>query len=614
MNGKTGRWIVLGLMLLAGTAAALDPACTTEGRATEAWVPLRYCPDMPVPSAEAAAFSRAPRKAMGTPMGGVLVETVETAPNGEQAYFTSYGYSLSADGKSLNLWRERLTAPGGANVQTNSISYRTREPGVFVIDGKVLRFEQYPNGRVRALYEGRLGKDGQVQDEKELYRSVQNLGRVIFIGDSITHGVGAPSYRWALHKILVDNAVLYEEMGVEQGSCPPDDAGVKAGTTYRGVPFYNLHCAMSGERASELAGRTRAPARPNAPARLDATCLKDWLGLTPGYNGPRRLPAVPDTAFILAGTNDLLGSFAGRFYEPQNLAALKKALLDAEQGDMSVLVQALRQVNPQVSIIVLTVPTWSYHSVDHPDAFSALADYNRALIAWAAEKNIIVADVNTVLADVTQWQYPEEQPEVPGRGVSAFFYAEPRMGIHPSVQGDLLMAGVVAHALGLPGRLAQHPLVATRAKRYRQAESLAPGEEQEIAFPAAAVGVQVYMHQGWGSRHVWEKERGLALTLGDGQHSGRLRITESAIIWGDGTTLFAARMRDTRDVLVMWMEGEVEAGYYVWLGDMLIGEALPSDGADFCGMKLENQVKSPVKVSYFTDENPQWQGQSKEEP
>ena len=36
-----------------------------------------------------------------------------------------------------------------------------------------------------------------------------NLGNVMFVGDSITHGYGAPSYRWPLHKIFVDNGVQF---------------------------------------------------------------------------------------------------------------------------------------------------------------------------------------------------------------------------------------------------------------------------------------------------------------------------------------------------------------------------------------------------------------------
>ena len=41
---------------------------------------------------------------------------------------------------------------------------------------------------------------------------------MLYIGDSITHGYEAPSYRWALHKIFVDNGIKYDEIGVEVGN------------------------------------------------------------------------------------------------------------------------------------------------------------------------------------------------------------------------------------------------------------------------------------------------------------------------------------------------------------------------------------------------------------
>ena len=44
------------------------------------------------------------------------------------------------------------------------------------------------------------------------------LGHVLYIGDSITHGYEAPSYRWALHKIFVDNGIKYDEIGIEVGN------------------------------------------------------------------------------------------------------------------------------------------------------------------------------------------------------------------------------------------------------------------------------------------------------------------------------------------------------------------------------------------------------------
>ena len=44
------------------------------------------------------------------------------------------------------------------------------------------------------------------------------LGNIMFVGDSITHGFRAPSYRWPLHKTLVDNGVSFSAVGVHVGN------------------------------------------------------------------------------------------------------------------------------------------------------------------------------------------------------------------------------------------------------------------------------------------------------------------------------------------------------------------------------------------------------------
>lgn len=45
-----------------------------------------------------------------------------------------------------------------------------------------------------------------------------NLGNVMYIGDSITHGVNSGSWRWAMHKIFTDNGVSYTEKGIMTGN------------------------------------------------------------------------------------------------------------------------------------------------------------------------------------------------------------------------------------------------------------------------------------------------------------------------------------------------------------------------------------------------------------
>lgn len=65
-----------------------------------------------------------------------------------------------------------------------------------------------------------------------------NLGNVMYIGDSITHGVNSGSWRWAMHKIFTDNGVSYTEKGIMTGNF---SGGVAAGTSYGGKIFQNIH-------------------------------------------------------------------------------------------------------------------------------------------------------------------------------------------------------------------------------------------------------------------------------------------------------------------------------------------------------------------------------------
>ena len=80
-----------------------------------------------------------------------------------------------------------------------------------------------------------------------------DLGNLMCVGDSITHGFRAPSYRWPLHKTLVDNGVSFAAVGVHAGNAFREGS-VPAGTPYAGVLFNNRHSAMSSERAYEIAG------------------------------------------------------------------------------------------------------------------------------------------------------------------------------------------------------------------------------------------------------------------------------------------------------------------------------------------------------------------------
>lgn len=96
------------------------------------------------------------------------------------------------------------------------------------------------------------------------------LGNVMFVGDSITHGVNSASYRWALHKIFTDNGISYRAEGVKTGN---DSGGVTAGTSYGGQIFNNEHSSQASARAWEISGRSNGN-------RFDGSNINNWLGLS----------------------------------------------------------------------------------------------------------------------------------------------------------------------------------------------------------------------------------------------------------------------------------------------------------------------------------------------
>lgn len=447
-------------------------------------------------------------------------------------------------------------------------------------------------------------------------KALPDLGKVMYIGDSITHGFGAPSYRWPLHKIFVDNGIAYEAVGIETGN---KSGGEAPGTEYMGVPFTNVHAAMSSQRSYETSGRN------HSSPRLDGTDIFDWLGLDKSYEGPRTLKGdVPDTCFILLGTNDLLSDHwnAGL---ANSVDAVATDMLDKDKGDLSVIVDALRKVNKKARIVVLTMPTWGNIHRGTPNDYGIVhEDFNKKLAAWAKTKKVKVADVNNGLIDVAE-------TEKRWKGYDSFFNAGDQL--HPTRQGDIIIAGRVAQTLGLAGRSAGLPRKATAkfdnsaTDVYEAASTktdvtvakdgltVAPAGKLVSPWPKNSptekgFAVSLVPKVGDGEKGGWETAKGLSVSIGNGAHSGKLTITESYLKWNDDTVLISEDMSNAEGaVRVVWHPGaadrNVPTGFYVWLGDMLVGEALPDDGAGTKGVSVENTSDSSVTAGHFaTDATP----------
>ncbi|MFR4417121.1 MAG: SGNH/GDSL hydrolase family protein [Akkermansia sp.] len=277
-----------------------------------------------------------------------------------------------------------------------------------------------------------------------------NLGNVMYIGDSITHGVNSGSWRWAMHKIFTDNGVSYTEKGIMTGNF---SGGVAAGTSYGGKIFQNIHSSAASARTYEIAGRANG----SNYGRFDGSNIKNWLGLSTektkggSYAGQTFTGAnKPDTFFLLAGTTTLSWTTTVRC-----TCGWTGHLPFA--GDMDSIVSSIRTANSQASILVMTIPCWTQHSNGNlAETHQAVASYNESLKEWGtnnAANGVKVIDINAGIIDAAS--------STPFYGVRSMFNNPTADGLHPNAQGDLLMAGNLAKGMGYAGRSAGQERKAT---------------------------------------------------------------------------------------------------------------------------------------------------------
>ncbi len=429
-----------------------------------------------------------------------------------------------------------------------------------------------------------------------------DLGDVMYVGDSITHGVNSASYRWGLHKILVDNGIGYDAVGVKTGNY---SGGVSNGTMYGNVAFENVHSSQASARAYHISGRTYNG------GFFGGGNIKNWLGLDANMaNGSAYTGTTftgddtPETFFLLIGTNDLLSD--------GNNATLNTRLETLTQtvlGDMDTIYDTMRTAYENANVVVVSIPCWTSHANGNSaDTHTAVETYNVSLKNWAESKaGVTYVDVNKGMLDVAS--------STPFYGVSSMFNKPGSDGLHPSAQGDLIMAGNVAKAMGYAGRSAGQLRVASGdfSVNFHSGSSTPvwTGVEQLTAkgfgFTNVSVGadgidlsadgtstlsyswgeddsliggftMDINLTLGDGSLNGWDTANDLSITLGTDSFCGTLNINEAYIKWGN-TVIYSDDMSVNADAIrLAWLAGNnaegLKTGYYVWLGDMLIGEAL----------------------------------------
>lgn len=427
------------------------------------------------------------------------------------------------------------------------------------------------------------------------------LGTVQFVGDSITHGSdkggthNGASYRWPMHKIWTDTGVEYDENGYHTGNFSGNGyvPVFPGGSTYGGEDWDNRHSAQASGRARELINGDGRYAN-NTPASL--------------------VDSYPsDVFFLMIGTNDTLSDYSNGYaswdgvgYEG-NPARIYNQMMGYDvttetfsgTSRMDTIVDTFAENGGEnSSVVVLSIPTWSPNHNNNNTAadFAAMKRYNEILKDWCKQQgdNVYFVDVNPGIVDVANTDKP--------------FAAVPSMlndGLHPSGQGDLIFAGNIARQLGYAGRsvgLSRSASGADWTSAASPSITVATGTSQDIADATftTTMGYTVDFGavygdgeaNGWDGAWNTSNINGLRVQVGDGTHTGTLTFSEAYVKWGD-TVLYS---RDNHvageNFRIAYVNASVKgsdnvaAGYYVWMGDMLIGEALDAGTDSFNGIRL----------------------------
>lgn len=425
-----------------------------------------------------------------------------------------------------------------------------------------------------------------------LRRAKESIGRVMFCGDSITHGVCDQTWRWQLFKTLVDNGVEYEIVGPREGYTPAYTRmnTSDAGNSYAGCLFPNLHLAQSSGRTHNIISGSAAGSGVNYGGHSTSSAAASFNC---------------DTFVCLMGTNDLLSD---RGYNNDDFSAKMQKLLggkvshtergysrtpDGSWGTMGKIAEDLLRDKGDV-LYILSVPTWGFHSNNNePERHVAVEQYNRLLSRWvegfarSTGKNVRYVESNTGLVDLAA--------ETPFMGHDDFFRKRGVDGLHPGEQGSIIIAGNLEKAMGLGGRTAGLPRASRKADFWRQVKlprSQKVGDKARrlgnIRFsPGQGASVEFRCSVGDGARGGWLSpgKRALHISVADGAQSGTLTVDEAHISWGkkvlycrDASALHSSSIRI---VLHAGDAGKnIPGGFYVWLDKTLIGQGLPATPAE----------------------------------
>ncbi|MCR5184030.1 MAG: hypothetical protein K6B46_04930 [Opitutales bacterium] len=436
--------------------------------------------------------------------------------------------------------------------------------------------------------------------------TVYEAKQIVFIGDSITQGGiylkgPVPSYRYQLFKNFVDNGKEFKPMGMTRGA--RNNVDVSSLTPdYRGIAFLNVSEAAASGRAYQYAGHenervyksdpksvfppeNRGPVtlklglkNPFVPGKnqfYDGTELKEYKGETyPKVYGKQK----PDTLCILIGINDLY---------------------DQAQPDKKIaehvheIVRAYQQYNPKIRVFVFEVlPTAADNGTGtkHKNNYGR---YNKYLQSLNIEKKWSTGSSKVSLASISRGFYVEDGSMCDGPA-----------GAHPNAQGELIVAGNIARVLGVGQRNAglkrvpveklARPTFEVSGKKIKKTGTgfkikSAAGDIAKCHYPLPQKGKEHECTLAFTVKmqSLNSPDNCLAASLGNGKNAGTLYVGEKGLFWnnrnnilygtkdiGNGEKFFTENPVDIR---ICYLKGDkkgIASGYYVWMDDQLVGEAL----------------------------------------
>lgn len=424
--------------------------------------------------------------------------------------------------------------------------------------------------------------------------SSDSIGRVTFLGDSITHGVNDQSYRWQFFKILTDNGIENQPAGPRSGYYNTPGHTEDAGSSYGGAEFANVHLAQAS-------GRTHNIIRGSNNVTIGGTNYSSGVN----YGGHSTASTAEDydsnTWICMMGTNDLLSDTPNSGPTTDQYVTQMQKMLGGtvsydratdkytwaageSWGTMGTIVSDVHGEGD--TFYMLSITPWGNHSNHNRDMdhYSA-QEFNRNLEAWteaysnATGKNVVYVDVTRGMVDKTA--------DKRFMGYDAFFnHSGDRL--HPNDQGSLIMAGNLARAMGIGGRtagLARQGTSGWNSASVGANGTVVVGKTYLVAENAFTMSggytVDLSAEYGDGATGGWlDSTNALSISLGDGTNSGTLNLSEGYIMWGS-EVLFCAdtsTLSTEGNLRIAWHNGNerdnVLSGYYVWLGDMLIGQGL----------------------------------------